>query len=167
VLVPSPRWRDQLVFGLASFSSVSFFAIERANVDIVVYLVSISAAIALASNRGIRFAGYGLLLGAGLMKFYPLAALVLVVRERLWVCLVLIVTAFGVIIGFTRSYYDELTAALRNISSGLYFADHIGATILPVGIRHGAFQPIFSLLVGGDWGASSSKSLALGYVIAM
>src|SRR5207248_480173 len=61
----------------------------------------------------------------------------------------------------------ELTAALRSIWSGLYFADHIGATILPVGIRHGAFQPIFSLLVGGDWGASSSKSLALGYVIAM
>jgi hypothetical protein len=166
-LVPSARWRDQVVIGLASFSPVSVFAVERANMDIIIYLFSLFAGIVLASRRGVRFAGYALLLGAGLLKFYPVVALVVVVRERLTVCVGLVVASVGVIAGFSYLYYDELTAALGNITGGLYFADHIGLKMLPVGIiRIGALQPIFALVVGEDWGATAAKSRILGYVVA-
>jgi hypothetical protein len=165
VLVPSPRWRDQLIIGLASFSSVTVFAVERGNIDILIYLFSITAGMAIASNRAFRFAGYGLLLGAGLLKFYPVAALVVITRERLRVCLLLAVVSAGVIVGFTELYYNELVTALRNIWTCCYFADHIGAKMLPGGIHQGALQPIFSLFGGRDWVATAGKRLLLAYAV--
>jgi hypothetical protein len=165
-LVPSARWRVQVVIGLASFSPVSVFAVERANMDIIIYLFSLLSGIALAARGGVRFTGYGLLLGAGLLKFYPVVALVVVVRERLTVCLGLVVASVGIIAGFSYWYYDELTAAIGNIWSGAYFADHIGFKLLPGGIVRGALQPIFAVVVGEDWGATAAKSRVLGYVVA-
>jgi len=166
-LVPSARWHDQLVIGLASFSPVSVFAVERANMDIIIYLISLLTGIALANPGSVRFAGYGLLLGAGLLKFYPLVALVVVVRERLTVCLELVGASLGVIAGFSYWYYDELTAAIGNIWIGTYFTDLIGSKMLPGGIiRIAALQPIFTLVVGADWGATGAKSRILGYGVA-
>jgi len=163
VLVPSPRWRDQLIIGLASFSPVSVYAVERGNIDILIYLLSIAAAIVIATKPRTRFVGYALLLCGGLLKFYPVAALVVLMRERLRVCFAIAAVSAAVIAGFAELYYSELMAALRNIWSGGPFSNYIGATILSSGIKHGALQPIFSLFVERGWSVNPRKSLILAY----
>jgi hypothetical protein len=164
VLVPSRRWRDLVVIGLASVSSLSLYALERGNVDLIIYFFALAAGIALAGSAVVRLVGYGLLLGAGLLKFYPVAALVVVVRERLIACIGIALASIAIIVGFVLSYYDELIAALRNIPSGSYFWDSIGARQLPGGIGY-VLQPILTRIGAAGWSPAANSRILI-YAVA-
>jgi len=83
VLLPAaPRGRPQAAMLLAVLSPVTAFALERANLDLLIFLLVVSGALLLARTGPLRFVGHGLFLAGGLLKFYPLALLALLLRER-------------------------------------------------------------------------------------
>jgi hypothetical protein len=166
LLVPSRHWRDQAVIGLAAFSSLSVYAVERGNIDLVVYLLALAAGVALAGSALMRLVGYVVLLIAGLLKLYPLAALVVAVRERLAVCVGVTLASMAIIADFVWLFYGELVASVKNIpsASGGYFWDQIGARQFPGGIGY-ALRPVLDDLVGADWGPPAT-SRSLIYAVA-
>src|SRR5262249_18094897 len=77
-LIPSRRWRDQALIWLASVSSVSVYGVERGNNDIIMYLLALAAGIVTTGGAVSRLTGYGLLTIGGLLKFYPVVGLIVV-----------------------------------------------------------------------------------------
>jgi len=62
-----------------------------------------------------RIVGYGIIIAAGLLKFYPFVLLIHSLRERLKVCIGLVLVALVVIVGFGVTYSHELRAAVQNL----------------------------------------------------
>jgi hypothetical protein len=110
--------------------------------------------------------GYGLLLTAALLKFYPVVGLVVLVRKRLKAAVSLAIGCVIAILIFIIFYHIEIIAALRNIPGGGYFWDTIGARQLPGGIGF-VLQPILVQVSGVDWGHAAASSRLLIYVVAL
>ena len=167
LLPPTRSWRDHAVIGLAAISSLSLFAVERGNVDVMIYLVSVCAAWLFVRSTLARIAGYGLLLGAGLLKLYPFIALVSISRERLRLCVALAAAALATIALFFWSFRDELHRMARNIPHDSVYSNLIGAIQLPAGLAK-ALRPLISPIIGTGLADSvvSSPVLAVAGVIA-
>jgi hypothetical protein len=108
VAVLRPRTaKELLILGLAAVSPMTVCALERANNDLVVFLLVIFGAIVFTMPRRYRLFSYCPFVAAGLLKYYPLALLVLAAREgrrdRLAIAAaaILALLLFGVL--FTRS----------------------------------------------------------------
>src|SRR5262249_41193046 len=115
---------------LACISTMVVFAVERANADIIVFMVA--AAIGyLATLR--RFPAYALIIAAGLFKYYPITMLILAVRERLRVLFAIIAIAFCIGVLFISAYYNDLQRGVPLIAIGSYFDDLFAAKDLPFG----------------------------------
>jgi len=156
---PSRRWRDIAVIGLAGVSSLVLFAVERGNVDVIMYLFALCAALAAAGSWPVRLAGYGLLLLAGLLKFYPLAALLAVVRERLAPCLALAASVAAALVLFVVKFHDELHRMSANIPHGSMYGARFGAVHLPAGFAP-TLRPVIAWLAGPAAGAAFATSPA-------
>ena len=77
-VVLRPRtFRDIFLLGLAALSPMTVYALERANNDLVVYLLIVCASALLVVSRLYRLCPYALFLTAGLLKYYPLVLLLL------------------------------------------------------------------------------------------
>lgn len=82
-LLPRPRrWSEFRQLLLVAISSSTAFAIERANIDIAIYLLALCGIGLLLRSAGARLAGYAILLGAAAIKFYPASLMLLAARER-------------------------------------------------------------------------------------
>ena len=79
-----------MLITLGAVSSATMFALERANVDLLMFVMAMLAV-------RLRTTGYAVSLLAGMLKFYPIVLLVLAVRERLVTCLVVWAAAAGVV----------------------------------------------------------------------
>ncbi len=73
--------RELFILGAAAVSPMTVYALERANNDLVVFLLVICGAMLFTFPRPYRLFSYGLFVAAGLLKYYPLALLVLAARE--------------------------------------------------------------------------------------
>jgi hypothetical protein len=131
-LLPVARnWRGCLVLSLAMVSSTVVFALERTNTDIVIF-VMIAVALHLGGKgRVARVFGYGTVLFAGILKFYPLVALVVALRERLAVCLIIATTAAATVIAYLAVDGADVLRAIRIIPSGTCVTDAYGARNMP------------------------------------
>ena len=160
LLPPTRRWRDLAIIGLAAVSSPAVFALERGNIDILIYLAALAAGLAATRPGPVRMGGYVLLLLMGLLKFYPLAGLLVVVRERLAACLGLALAAGATLAGFLLAYGDELARMAPNIPHAVYFSEMIGAVQLPRGLGE-ALSPIITALAGPGAAAAIAASPVL------
>src|SRR5712671_4785964 len=61
--------RDMLVYGLAVLSPMSIYALERANNDIVVFLLILCGGMLFIASRPYRLCYYALFLVAGMLKY--------------------------------------------------------------------------------------------------
>ena len=131
-LLPVARdWRSCLVLSLAMVSSTVVFALERTNTDIVIFVMIAIALHLGGKGRAARVIGYGTVLFAGILKFYPLVALVLVLRERLAVCLIIAATAAATVIAYLAVDGTDVLRAIRIIPSGTCVTDAFGARNMP------------------------------------
>lgn len=137
--LPRPRARDdlQLVI-LGSFSSLTAFALERGNADVLIFVVLLLAGLCLTRGGGLRLLGYVLILVAGFLKLYPLVALLLLLRERLRWAISLGALAAAAIGVFGWSFADELPRMARNLPVGPFAGHSWAAANLPGGIVYGA-----------------------------
>jgi hypothetical protein len=114
-LVRPANWRELIVFALTCTSPLVLYAVERGNVDVIIFIMLVGAGVLSTGALAKRSLSYALILLAGLLKFYPLVVLATALRERprtFWV----IAAAVGLTtIGFVYRYEEELAAAWRNV----------------------------------------------------
>ena len=123
-----PPARDWRLITLATISSTTMFAMERANIDLLMFAMAMLVA-------RLRFIGYAVALLAGMLKFYPIVLLIVVVRDRVAVCFAIWAVAFGVVALWFALDGTEILRAIANIGSKSPFDDNVfGAHNLPFGI---------------------------------
>jgi hypothetical protein len=133
--LPRPRQRsDYLLIILGIVSPMTMFALERGNIDILMFLLALAAVVCMDRAVPLRLLGYGAIMLAGLLKFFPFVLFILLLRERPKLCLIGIVTVVCGVGGFTWHYLEELAHMAANIPRPSPFADAFGAAQLPIGI---------------------------------
>ncbi|HZL59282.1 MAG TPA: hypothetical protein VFC38_06250 [Stellaceae bacterium] len=133
--LPAPRrLGDGVLMLLATLSTMTVFAVERANIDLVVFaFAAFGGALLLRPGRA-RLAGYALFVVAALTKFYPAALLFVTLRERSRLFIAVNAAAVALLALFVAAYHVELAAAVAHVPHGVYFGDMFGAANLPYGL---------------------------------
>lgn len=138
-LLPAPERRIDLCLVLAVLLSPSVvFALERANIDALIFMLLMLVAVALRGSLGWRLLAYGLIALCGFLKFYPFVAIAVVLRERLRTALT-VLALFALAVGlYVWRYGAEIERALQLVRSmdGHWspFSDRFGARQLAVGL---------------------------------
>jgi hypothetical protein len=140
-LVKPANWRELIVFALACTSTMIVFALERANVDVILFIMLVVAGVLSTGPLASRILSYALILLAGLLKFYPLIVFLTALRERPRTFFAIAAAAGLIVVGFFYRFRTELAAALNNHPYGGHASELFGAVNLPVG------APRFALLV--------------------
>jgi hypothetical protein len=137
---PLLRERKALLLLLAAaLSPRVVYAIERGNIDVLIFIAMVAAAVLAVGGTARRLSGYGLIALAGLAKIYPFIALGLSLRERRWRFIGIAAAGLAIIAGFALSFRAELAAMAVNVPSE-HTRDAIGAANLPAAL--GPLLPI-------------------------
>lgn len=181
--------KELLILGSAVVSPMTVYALERANNDLVIFLLVICGAMLFTLPHPYRLFSYGLFVVAGLLKYYPLALLVLAAREGRRDGLVIAAAAISTLVLFGVAFYPELSVAGASIPAGAsYFTDAFSARNLPFGFAEALGEGVSRTLISGsllgvlsglavartvrtarllgqeqiDWTASEAQFLAIG-----
>jgi hypothetical protein len=148
-LLPPPRRPVELVLIVAAtLSTMVAFALERANPDILLFLLALATGLLTGYPLFMRLFGYFLGLAAALVKYYPIMILVVAFRERVSVfCLVGLVVLSSLAV-FWVGYHVEIARGLPNIARGPYNTDLFSAQNLPFLLGEAAANATASTLVG-------------------
>jgi hypothetical protein len=147
-LLPPPRRLLELLLVLgATFSTMSVFALERANPDIVLFVLALAAGLLAECRTSVRFIGYCLAVVAALLKYYPIMVLTIVLRERLGIFVAVGLIIAGVLAVFWAEYHVEIARGLSNIPRGPYNTGFFGAENLPFLLSEAAGNAAASPLV--------------------
>jgi hypothetical protein len=131
-LLPPPRRPLGLMLVLAAtLSTMVVFALERANPDILLFMMALASGLLAERRASIRLIGYGLALVAALIKYYPVMVLITVFREtpsRFTATTMVIAAALAV---FWATYHGQIAEGLPTIAQGPYNTDLFAAKNLP------------------------------------
>ena len=141
IAIRPASWGETLVIGLVALSPMTVYALERANCDLVVFLLILAGFALDAAPRRWRLGCYAFYLTAGLLKYYPLVLLVLLARERRRDGLFIAGLSAAVVILLVIRGHADLAKALANIPALSYFADSFSARNLPFGFVEVVFGP--------------------------
>lgn len=133
-LPPPRRARDQVIALLAALSCATVLAMERGNADLVIFLFVMAALNLRRLALPFRLAGYALLALAGLLKFYPFMALVIVLRERFAIVASVATASAAALLALAISYREELGWMAQNLPHPSYYTLQFSAANLPVGL---------------------------------
>jgi hypothetical protein len=123
-----------VVLGLAVFSPMTVFALERANNDLMMFTLVAAGGLLLGAPRPYRYLSYALFLVAGLLKYYPLVLLLLLGRERPRIALPLAAASATAVALFVAGYHSELAVAFSNVPVASNYSNAFSAANLPFGI---------------------------------
>jgi len=118
---------------LAVLSTMTAFAIERANPDLLIFLIVLGAISLLRKSHLARVFGYGLIFLAGAIKYYPFTLLALAARERIGLGISIVIASLAALTGFYAIYIGQIHEGLPNIAKGTPFGDMFGSTNLAAG----------------------------------
>jgi hypothetical protein len=152
IVVLRPRTtRELFILGAAAVSPMTVYAVERANNDLVVLLLVICGAILFTARRPFRLFSYGLFVAAGLLKYYPLALLLLAAGEGRLDGLVIAAAVVLALVFFAVAFYPELSLAAASIPAGAsYFTDSFSAGNLPFGFAEALDNGVSRALIAGS-----------------
>jgi hypothetical protein len=140
--LPPPRgagaWALTL---LASFSTMTLFALERGNADVVLFLLAVAAG-HLLRVRAARPLAYGAMILAALLKLYPIALLFVAVRERKAALITVAAASFAALAALAAIFPRPLAEMVRRVPVGPYYTDLFGAKNLPDGMT-ALIAPLF------------------------
>jgi hypothetical protein len=128
---------DFVIMLFSAISSATVFLLERANGDIIMFLMIIVGVSACSSRLLlVRLAGYTLITLAGLLKFYPMVALIITIRERLLIFAMIALAVIAALAVFVSTYYEELVLVVGGLVSGAAIFNPLnwGAKQLPGGL---------------------------------
>jgi hypothetical protein len=143
--------KELLILGAAAVSPMTVYALERANNDLVIFLLVICGAMLFTFPRPYRLFSYGLFVAAGLLKYYPLALVVLAASEGRRDGLVIAAAAMLALVFFAIAFYPELSLAAASIPTGAsYFTDAFSARNLPFGFAEALGKGVARSLIAGS-----------------
>lgn len=134
--------RALLIALIASLSPSVVFALERGNLDVFDFILVAAATLYATKGTVQRTLSYLVYLAVGLLKFYPLVLLGLIIRERPRVALTIGLAASGMLIALAAHYWSVLAqiippdahAMMRILVKSHYLAEMFGGLLLPFGI---------------------------------
>lgn len=133
--LPAPRGaREWAVMALAGFSTMTLFAVERGNIDVLIFVLLVIAVHLLRGRGAARGAGYAVIVFAALLKYYPIVAMIAALRERPRRFAVVVAVSAAVGALFLVHYWRPLHEAMMRVPSGSYFTDLFGVGNLPNGL---------------------------------
>jgi hypothetical protein len=127
------RWELALVV-LAANSTMAAFAVERANPDIILFMMALLVGFLAGGPLTARLLAYLAALFAALLKYYPVTLLILSFRERVAVFLANGLAMAGLIALFLAAYLPDIERGVPLIATGSYFTDLFAAKNLPFGL---------------------------------
>jgi hypothetical protein len=143
--------RELFILGAAAVSPMTLYALERANNDLIIFLLVICGAMLFTFPRPYRLFSYALFVVAGLLKYYPLVLLVLAEREGRRDGLVIGAAVILALVLFAVVFYPELSLAAANIPAGAsYFTDAFSARNLPFGLAEALGKGVSRTLIAGS-----------------
>jgi hypothetical protein len=170
-LLPPPRSQIELAFMLAAtLSTMVAFALERANPDILLFMMTLMAGSLAECRLSLRLLGYSLALLAALLKYYPIMALIILFRERLPVFVAAALLILGSLAAFWAQYHVEIARGLPNIPRGTYIEDLFAAQNLPFLLGEAAAaaaQPSSTAPLVGQITGGALYAMLLGVSIAI
>ena len=135
VFVLRPRSPRAFVLALgAGLSPAVAFALERANLDVFDFVVIAAATLYAARGPLQRLLSYAVYFLIGLLKFYPLVLLGLMVRERPRIMFAGGAIAAVILALFVIHYWQPLSMVLAILPRRTYFGDMFGGILLPSGV---------------------------------
>jgi hypothetical protein len=130
--LPPPRRPPELILVIAAtLSTTVAFALERANPDILLFLLALIAGVLAERGSALRLLGYSIALTAALLKYYPVMMLITVFRERPSRFIAAMTAIAAALAVFLAAYYAEIARALPTIAHGPYNTGFFGAKNLP------------------------------------
>lgn len=126
--LPPAGSRAELVLRVfAAVSTTVAYAVERANVDVIIFVLVVGVVVCMSRSFAVRVFGYALALLAAALKYYPATLIVLTLRERP-IRLLATGLAAAVLAGwFAAVYGHDVLRSLPNIPGGVPFGDMFGA----------------------------------------
>jgi len=140
LLPPARRPWELVLVVLATNSTMVVFAVERANPDIILFMLALLAGFLAGGTPPARLLAYLTALFAALIKYYPLTLLILSFRERITVFLANGLAMAGLIALFLAAYLPDIERGVPNITVGPYFTDLIAAKNLSFGMAELIFR---------------------------
>src|SRR5215469_11168458 len=135
VALPAPRDAAQAALMLfATLSTMTAFALERANLDVLIFVLVVLAGVLLQRGLAARLTAFAMIGIAALIKFYPVVLLIAALRERPRLFVAVSAVVAGVLIALAALYHAELAMAFGNLPKRLYFQSMFGAANLPYGL---------------------------------
>src|SRR5262249_27967781 len=132
-VLPPPRSGKELLARLvATLSPTTAFALERGNIDLLVFVIATAAGGFLLKALPVEVAGYAIIIIAGLLKIYPFVLMVLTLRGRPRVFLWVNGAAAAVVLAAGVYFHAELVKMVPNIPRGQPFSVFaFGAHLVP------------------------------------
>ena len=129
--------RTQEIAILTMLSSGTILGVERGNADILLFLIIVVALMAMQLKSMTRFIGYGLLIFAGLLKFYPFIGLVIAARDRSIVVVCVAIASISALAVLALTYQDKISVMANNLPGLSIYTLQFGAGELPSGLGAG------------------------------
>ena len=126
--------RDRAVMIGAVLSTMTLYALERGQIDALIFPVLVLAGAAMAQAQARRGLAYAALIFVGLLKFYPAAALAVALRERRRTVLGVAAVGLACFALFAALQHDDILRGLANRPQGFSFTDGFAAANLPEGM---------------------------------
>jgi hypothetical protein len=131
-LLPSPRCILELSLVLAAtLSTMVIFALERANFDVLLFVMALATGVLAECRLFMRMLGYFVALGAALLKYYPIMVLIIVFREFVSIFVAVSLLILGFLAVFWVEYHADIARGLPTIAWGPYNTDLFAAKNLP------------------------------------
>jgi hypothetical protein len=141
LLPPARSLREVIALSLAMISTMVVFCLERNNIDVWIYLMIVVGGVLLARSKR-PLVAYGLFLLAALLKYYPVVALGLALKDRPKRLVVVASVSAVTLLIFVVAFHHELAKSFANVPGGSPFTDMVGVVNLPRAIA----------ILAGEWG---------------
>ena len=148
ILPPPGSGKELLPRLVATLSPVTAFAVERGNIDLLMFGIATVAGVLLLGPLRRRATAYAMIVIAALLKIYPLVLMVLTLRERPRVFLLVNGAAAAIVLATGVYFHGELARALLNLGPSGPFSSAFGAHYLPDVIVGMDTLPLPDVIVG-------------------
>lgn len=134
VLPPITATRDLHALWWALASSACAFAVERGNVDLLIFMLVAFVVASASRSAPVRVAGYAVVLLAAELKLYPAVLLLLILRERRALAISLGFIALSIGAASIWLWQDQWHGMMPNVPLFLYRSMGPGGLNLPEGL---------------------------------
>ena len=134
-LLPPVRGRlTTTLLLLAIISPATVFALERGNIDLLMFVLVIGGSVCLERSFLVRACGYAAFLCAALLKFYPVIMMARLIEETPRRMIVAAIPATVLLVAAIALFLPEIRSALANVPRPSDFGDGFGSVQLGSGL---------------------------------